>query len=177
MAGAPTVAARVAARHHVDRAEVPMLQLCLCSCAIVCGLAAFGLPGRAIAADPVAPARSFQDPALQWGDCPDFMPEGCAISVVHGDPAGEESDVFFRVPAKAEIPLHWHSEAERMVLVDGRLSVRYDGQAPVTLTPGTYAYGPARLAHSATCESAQPCVLFIAFDGPVDAHAGRSAAE
>lgn len=146
-------------------------------CAIACGIAAFGPAGGVSAADPAAPARSFQDPALQWNDCPDFMPEGCAISVVHGDPAGNESDVFFRVPAKAEVPLHWHTAAERMVLVDGRLSVRYDGQAPATLLPGTYAYGPARVAHSATCESAQPCVLFIAFDGPVDAHAGRPAAE
>lgn len=105
------------------------------------------------------------------------MPERCAIAAVHGDPAGNQSDVFFRVPPKAEIPLHWHSAAERMVLVDGRLRVSYDGQAPGTLTPGTYAYGPARLAHSATCESEQPCVLFIAFDGPVDAYAGRPAAK
>lgn len=140
--------------------------------AIACGLSAMALCGQAIAADPAAPSRSYQDPALQWTDCPEFMPKGCAIAVVHGDPAGQESDLFFRVPSKAEIPQHWHSAAERMVLVDGRLHVSYDGRAPATLTPGTYAYGPARLAHSATCESEQSCVLFIAFDGPVDAHAG-----
>lgn len=144
--------------------------------AAACAAALLALSGTAHPADPPAPSRSFQDPALKWGPCPDFMPEGCAITVVHGDPAGDEADVFFRVPARAAIPLHWHSAAERMVLVAGRLTVRYDGQRPVTLTPGTYAYGPARLAHSATCEGAQPCVLFIAFDGPVDAHAGRPAA-
>lgn len=137
------------------------------------GAALLAVPGAAYPADPPAPSRAFDDPALEWGACPGFMPEGCAITVVHGDPAGDDADVFFRVPANAEIPLHWHSAAERMVLVAGRLTVRYDGQAPATLAPGTYAYGPARLAHSATCEGAQPCVLFIAFDGPVDAHAGR----
>lgn len=146
------------------------------------GVAAALSAGVAAAAEPTAPAapaRSFEDPALQWGDCPGFMPDGCAIAVVHGDPAGDDADVFFRVPAGAEVPLHWHSAAERMVLVDGRLRVRYDGHAPVALTPGTYAYGPARLPHSASCEDgddARPCVLFIAFDGPVDAHAGRPAA-
>lgn len=144
---------------------------------LACGLAALAASIRLPAAEPAAMSRAFDDPALEWGGCPEFMPEGCAIAVVRGDAAGEESDLFFRVPANAEIPLHWHSEAERMVLVDGRLQVRYEGREPVTLAPGTYAYGPARLPHSARCESARPCVLFIAFDGPVDAHAGRPAAE
>ena len=60
----------------------------------------------------------------------------------------------------------------RMVLVSGELQVDYDGQDPVVMRPGTYAYGPARLPHSATCRSAEPCVLFIAFEQPVDAVAG-----
>ena len=40
-----------------------------------------------------------------------------------------------------------------------------------TFTAGHYAYGPAGLAHEGACKSAQPCTLFIAFDGPVDAEA------
>lgn len=135
--------------------------------------AALALSGPVGAAEP----RSYLDPALEWAGCPDFMPEGCSIAVVHGDPAGAQSDVFFRVPAGAQIPLHWHSAAERMLLVDGRLRVQYDGRAAATLAPGTYAYGPARLPHSAVCEGTQACVLFIAFDGPVDAHEGRPGPE
>jgi len=61
------------------------------------------------------------------------------------------------------------TSAERMVLVSGQLDVAYGGQEPAMLSPGMYAYGPARLAHSASCRSADPCVLFIAFEGPVDA--------
>jgi mannose-6-phosphate isomerase-like protein (cupin superfamily) len=57
-----------------------------------------------------------------------------------------------------------------MVLVSGRLEVVYEGQQPVTLRPGMYAYGPAKLPHRARCASGDPCVLFIAFEGPVDAH-------
>lgn len=64
-----------------------------------------------------------------------------------------------------------HSSAERMVLVDGHMRVDYDGQEPVDLHPGTYAYGPAEHAHVATCLSEEPCVLFIAFEEPVDAFA------
>lgn len=143
--------------------------------AVLCGIAVLVASPGAPAAGPAALSRSFEDPSLAWGDCPGFMPEGCAIAVVHGDPAGKESDLFFRVPAGSEIPLHWHTQAERMLLVDGRLQVRYDGREPITLAPGTYAYGPARLPHSATREGDRPCVLFIAFDGPVDAHPGRPA--
>jgi mannose-6-phosphate isomerase-like protein (cupin superfamily) len=146
------------------------------TCRAACGAVLLALSAAGHSADPSAVSRSFQDPALKWGACPEFMPTGCGIAVVHGDPAGDDGDVFFRVPAKAQIPLHWHTAAERMVLVSGRLAVRSDGQPPVTLTPGTYAYMPARLPHSATCEGAEPCVLFIAFMGPVDANAGRPAA-
>ena len=117
-----------------------------------------------------AVTRTIQDAGLQWGPCPEFMPKECGISVLHGDPAKPNADVFFRVPGKAVIPSHWHTSAERMVLVAGEMQVTYAGQAPSTLRPGTYAYGPAKLEHRATCSRASPCTLFIAFEGPVDAH-------
>ena len=59
-----------------------------------------------------------------------------------------------------------------MVLVSGKMDVTYDGQEPVALDSGTYAYGPARKSHRATCRSAQPCTLFIAFVDPLDAMKG-----
>lgn len=129
--------------------------------------------GAAGAAEPVA-GRAFADPALAWNPCPDFLPKGCGIAVLGGDPAGRDADVFFRVPGKSSIPLHWHSSTERMVLVAGRLRVTYEGQPAMLLLPGQYARGPARAPHSAVCESDEPCVLFIAFDGPIDAVAGRA---
>jgi quercetin dioxygenase-like cupin family protein len=118
-----------------------------------------------------------RDAALQWGPCPEFMPKGCGISVLHGDPAKPNADVFFRVPGKAKIPSHWHTSAERMVLVEGEMRVTYAGQAPTTLKPGSYAYGPAKLEHHATCASDSQCVLFIAFEGPVDVHPAASGPE
>jgi quercetin dioxygenase-like cupin family protein len=117
-------------------------------------------------------ARTVDDPTLQWGACPEFLPAGCQIAVLNGDPAQPNADIFFSVPAGARIARHWHSSAERMVLVQGELEVSYDGADTVTLRPGTYAYGPARAPHEARCLSAEPCVLFIAFESPVDAVAG-----
>jgi len=113
--------------------------------------------------------RNADDAQLEWGPCPSFLPAGCAIAVLHGDPAKENVDVFFKVPAHSTIPLHWHTSPERMVLVAGEMQVAYVGQEAATLRPGTYAYGPAKQAHSASCTSADPCVLFIAFESPLDA--------
>lgn len=117
--------------------------------------------------------RTAGDATLKWGGCPDFMPPGCQIAVLHGDPAQNNADVFFKVPANAEIPRHWHTSAERMVLVAGELHVTYDGHPAAVMKPGTYAYGPARLPHKARCGKSGACVLFIAFESPVDAVAGE----
>src|SRR5688572_32828770 len=95
-----------------------------------------------------AVARSAQDTQLQWGPCPPFMPAGCGLAVVHGDPSKPNADVFLKLPAKAALAEHWHTSAERMILVAGELSVTYKGQPTVVLKPGMYAYGPAKLAHS-----------------------------
>jgi quercetin dioxygenase-like cupin family protein len=139
-------------------------------------IAAFALPTffatRATAEAPGAEpalARAAGDAGLQWGGCPDFLPAGCAIAVLHGDPSKPNVDVFFKVPAKSQIALHTHTSAERMVLVAGELDVTYEGQATARLTPGSYAYGPAGRAHRAACVSDVTCVLFIAFESPLDA--------
>ena len=112
---------------------------------------------------------TFKDAQLKWGPCPAFIPKGCEIAVLHGDPAKGNADIFFKVPGNFTIPHHWHNSAERMVLVSGKLHVTYDGQKTAVLKPGHYAYGPAKLGHKATCAKGNPCVLFIAFESPVDA--------
>lgn len=128
------------------------------------------------AAEP-ALAIAFKDPGLKWGPCPEFIPKGCEIAVLHGDPGKGNADVFFKVPANFTIPKHWHTSAERMVLVSGSLKVKYDGQDAVTLKPGMYAYGPSKLAHEATCAKGDPCVLFIAFESAIDAVPSEPAAK
>jgi mannose-6-phosphate isomerase-like protein (cupin superfamily) len=113
--------------------------------------------------------RTAKDPQLQWRPCPAFLPRGCRIAVLHGDPAKSNADIFLEVPANSTLASHWHTSAERMVLVSGELHVTYDGHKTAVLKPGSYAYGPAKLPHKAQCRKAGPCVLFIAFESAVDA--------
>lgn len=138
------------------------------------GLTAWLLLAGTLAGVPVSAqepplTRAPQDSKLKWGPCPPFLPKGCEISVLHGDPAKNNADIFFKVPANSILPRHWHTSAERMVLVSGELHVTYDGHKTAVLKPGTYAYGPPKLPHKAECKNAGPCVLFIAFVSPVDA--------
>jgi quercetin dioxygenase-like cupin family protein len=117
------------------------------------------------------PALAFKhdDKSLKWGPCPAFIGEGCQISVLHGDPAKNNLDIFFKVPSDFAIPHHWHTSAERMILVSGKLKVTYDNQESEMIETGMYAYGPSKRPHTAYCEKGKPCVLFIAFEEPLDA--------
>jgi quercetin dioxygenase-like cupin family protein len=117
------------------------------------------------------PALDFtvQAAQLKWNPCPAFMPKGCVIALLHGDLAKENADVFFKMPAHSTIPTHSHTSAERIVVVAGELHVTYEGQKTTVIKPGTYAYGPAKRSHKVFCASAEDCVLFIAFESPVDA--------
>ncbi len=136
-----------------------------------CGAALAPALAPAHAADAAEPAlaKTADDAGLAWGPCPDFLPPGCAIAVLHGDPAQPNADIVLKIPGRSDIALHTHTSAERMVLVGGELLVTYAGQAETRLTPGTYAYGPAGRPHGGRCASDAPCILMIAFEGPVDA--------
>lgn len=112
---------------------------------------------------------SHDDPSLKWGPCPAFIGKGCEIAVLHGDPAKDNVDVLFKVPGDFAIPHHWHTSPERMVLLSGKLKVTYDKQDTELIEKGMYAYGPAKRPHSAFCEKGESCVLFIAFENPLDA--------
>ena len=136
--------------------------LSLLACAIL-------LLSSGLQAGEQARVSTFDDKDLTWGGCPAFIPEGCEIAVLHGDPAQNNVDIFFKVPEEFSIPHHYHTSPERMVLVSGKLKVTYDNQKTDILEPGSYAYGPAKLPHTAFCEKGEPCVLFIAFEDPLDA--------
>lgn len=141
---------------------------------------AFLTGGYAYAEAPVnekAHTWTYKDPQLKWGPCPAFMPKGCSIAVLNGDPAKDNVDVFLKVPAGSTIPPHWHTSAERMILVSGTLHVNYEGQDKLIMKPGTYAYGPAKLPHKASCNGRESCVLFIAFESPLDAVPVESASK
>ncbi|QFU77923.1 cupin domain-containing protein [Halioglobus maricola] len=136
---------------------------------LITGCCALALSTSAMAAGPLAITGT--DKNIQWAPCPPFFEQTCRLGVLHGNPAEPNADVFFRLDGGEAFPTHTHSSAERMVLVQGKLRVEYEGHDAVTLEPGTYAYGPAEMPHKGQCLSEERCILFIAFEAPVDAFA------
>jgi quercetin dioxygenase-like cupin family protein len=143
------------------------LTISLCAATVAAGAVHAEAPVAPGSDRPLAYAEAAAD--LQWGDCPAIFPPGCKIAVLHGNPAEPGADVFLRVPPGYTIPAHSHTSAERMVLVSGQLDVTYAGHPTMSLKRGDYAYGPAALPHTAHCNGADACTLFIAFNGAVDA--------
>jgi quercetin dioxygenase-like cupin family protein len=133
----------------------------------------FLLAGTMASADvmdePRAKVLSYDDDGLEWNSCPDFFPEGCEMTVVQGDPEQENSDVIMRIPGKSDIPRHRHTSAERMILIAGEFHVMSEGQDTKVMEKGSYGYAPAGVPHKARCASDEDCILFIAFEEPVDA--------
>lgn len=106
---------------------------------------------------------------MEFGPCPEFIPEGCEAAFIQGDPEERNADVVFRFAPDTEIPKHMHTSAERLVLISGEFHIDYDGHDPVVMRTGDYAYGPAELPHTAYCAEGEECILFVAFEEPVDA--------
>jgi hypothetical protein len=43
------------------------------------------------------------------GPLPEFMPAGCELAVLQGDPGEHNADVFFKLPGGTTAPHQWHT--------------------------------------------------------------------
>jgi len=142
---------------------------------LVAGLALVqqGLVSAAQTADSQPVIQRADDSGLQWAPCPAVFPKGCEVTVLQGDPAAGRSDVFLRSPANYTFPPHKHTSPERIVLVSGEMEMTYAGKAPVVVSAGGYTFVPGSMPHAARCLAKGPCVMFIAFQSPIDAEAAE----
>ncbi len=113
-------------------------------------------------------ATTIDNKDLNWLPAPDFFP-GCFFTILHGDISKPNLDFFFKIEPNTEVVNHTHNSPERMILISGDLEVEYEGENPVVLRAGSYAYGPAGKPHKAKCLDNGPCVLFVAMVDPFDA--------
>jgi hypothetical protein len=95
-----------------------------------------------------------------------------------GDPPGSESvtlrqdaqtgaiELLVRYPAGHVFAPHWHSANERIVLLDGRVSLG----AEKFLYPGGYAFLPAKEVQHLACISKTRCTFYVYWDSKLDFH-------
>lgn len=80
------------------------------------------------------------------------------------------SEYLVRVPAGHVFRPHWHSVDERIVLLEGRLSLRQGDAPEALLEAGGYALLPAKEPQRTVCVSNTRCTFYVRWDGKLDFH-------
>jgi quercetin dioxygenase-like cupin family protein len=86
------------------------------------------------------------------------------------DPKTGAMDLLVRYPAGKKLNSHWHSVTERLVLIEGKVTVKHGDSAEVTLTPGGVVIVPPKEPHQLTCSGTERCTFYLAWDGKLDTH-------
>ena len=91
-------------------------------------------------------------------------PPGSESVMLHQDPATGGMELLVRFSAGHVIAPHSHQSNERILVLEGQLTLKQDTGATVLKT-GAYAFLPAREVQRLSCSSATRCTFYLAWDG------------
>ena len=97
-------------------------------------------------------------------------PPGSESVLLREDPQTGGMDLLVRFPAGHVIAPHWHSANERLIVAEGKVSVRAGDAAETQLDPGGYAFLPAKEVQRIACVSQTRCTFYLSWDGKLDNH-------
>jgi quercetin dioxygenase-like cupin family protein len=90
------------------------------------------------------------------------------IAILHVNPTTKATELFIRAPKNYHVGRHWHTSNETITVLRGTFIVGHDGsEETMELTPGNYAYMPAKMIHDAWTKD-EGATFFITVDGPFD---------
>jgi quercetin dioxygenase-like cupin family protein len=101
-----------------------------------------------------------------------------------GDPPGSESvflrddphtggiELLVRFPAGHVIPAHFHESNERIIVLEGQLTLRRDSGDAV-IDSGGFAFLPAREVQKLSCGAKSRCTFYLAWDGNPKSHPSK----
>lgn len=139
------------------------LRTCLIVSCVVSGLAGFTQQSAGNASAGSSSIVNVADSKWEHG------PSGSESVTLREDPATGATELFARYPAGHVFPPHWHSSNERVMLIEGRMSIR-DGGAGKFLDAGGFAFLPAKVPQEMACVSATRCSFYLYWDGRPDSH-------
>jgi len=115
--------------------------------------------------------------AFTWGQTAAVTnPNTAKWTHASNDPPGSESvvlredaktgglELLARYPAGHVFKPHWHESNERILLLEGRLSLTEAGGEKI-LEPGGFAFLPAREVQKMACVSNTRCTFYVSWDG------------
>jgi gentisate 1,2-dioxygenase len=90
-----------------------------------------------------------------------------------GNSQAGPSTWILKAPPGCVAPWHWHTAQEQLLVVAGDVMAEMTDHPPTLLQAGGFAMMPGRMAHQFTCRGAEPCVMFVTFDGGYDIKWGK----
>ena len=96
------------------------------------------------------------------------LPTCAKGSVANGDPTKGPSVLLVKTAAGCQIPWHWHTATEQLMVISGSAKVEMKDGAPASLRTGDYISLPSKHAHQFTCAAA--CTFFVNSDTTFDIH-------
>jgi quercetin dioxygenase-like cupin family protein len=91
-------------------------------------------------------------------------PPGSESVLLRMDPQTHGMELLVRFPSGHVIPPHTHESNERIMVLEGQLTLAQDSGAAV-LDAGGYAYLPAGEVQRLSCTSKTRCTFYLAWDG------------
>ena len=85
-----------------------------------------------------------------------------------GDPDHGPSTFLLVATPGCEVPPHFHSAGEQLIVVRGEVRAGMDGMRTTALKAGGFAEMPGRVTHWFSCSSRSPCAMFVVFDKAYD---------
>jgi quercetin dioxygenase-like cupin family protein len=89
--------------------------------------------------------------------------------MLHADPKTGGMELLVRFPAAHVIAPHFHNSNERIVVVEGQLTLRRESGV-AAIDTGGYAFLPAREVQRLSCSSKMRCTFYLMRDGKPDSH-------
>jgi quercetin dioxygenase-like cupin family protein len=89
-------------------------------------------------------------------------------AVEQGDPSSGPSTFLVKGTKGCEVPMHFHTPTEQVVMVSGTARMEMKGDQPRIMKAGAFAAAPPRHPHHFTCTSA--CQFYVISDGVFDIH-------
>src|SRR5450432_4243453 len=92
-------------------------------------------------------------------------PAGSEGVLLRQDPPTGGMELLARFPAGHVIASHWHASNERLLLLEGQLSLRVGEEPEKLLDTGGFAHLPAREVQRISCVSKTRCTFYLGWDG------------
>jgi quercetin dioxygenase-like cupin family protein len=92
--------------------------------------------------------------------------------MLHTDAVTGGMDLLVRFPAGHVIAPHFHDSNERVIVVEGQLTLHEDSGDTLIHTGG-FAFLPAHEVQRLSCTSKTRCTFYLSWDGKPDSHPAK----